>query len=268
MKKVILNCVFIYLFSTLTTLVSCQKEDFSEDLNSEDVNSKAINLQDEKTITLHPTYNYKNVKYNEKEWNIKTKDYKESLFYVGLNDNIFVFDNLNEKEEYEKNVVLNKLNEMNRDTNCNSTGEFIQKSKVELYKNTNYNSLMTTLYFTIKVKRNLIGYLSNNNYKMNLSDNQRNQTSSLKVFNLSGDKYFFAAPGIPAYCRNFNFICDLRAVLVEDNNSFTKELSYMPGVGDSSSDNDLTDNKMYRLAPLSQQNCWNDKIKSVWITYL
>lgn len=269
MKK---NSMILILVAFLT-LLSCEKDSLDENQNFEQ-DETAMNDDLSKYVEDDYKYNYQGMTYDEKTWeSVNDTMDEENLIYIGVNDIIYVFNNKVEAENFEKKQFDEANNFSTLATSCNSSGQFPIKFRFQFYPNNNYSGTPLTIYKDIKVSRSSSQFLSNNKFSGNIPSSFVGKISSYRVNFLQTSSYRTYSAGLGGGYSCVKFKMEYKVYVEKlENLNFIESLNYkitrILGEGPTSNNtyssyfNNLSTVKLMPAFPLTQNNSWNDKIKS------
>ena len=263
----------LIVIATSLLTVSCEAESVEQD----QVNDANAIVKPGKERLAY-TYQYKDMLYQEDEWNEKIKSIN-NLDYsiIGLNENLYVFDTNEEAQIFEKGVLQQKLKEKSTSKNVfekTTTGDILLGSatiiySIKVWDKINYDSSGNyhTYYRIHTVERwkprNLFGdfYLTDAEFETDLPTSVRKKVSSCKL-NLIVGGSVLTSNGGPVYltCKIY-----LNAGTLADDSSLSFVTTLYKGNNIGSSTRDISDFRDYRMWSLLGIGTWNDNIQSIQV---
>lgn len=248
--------------------ISCEREDL---VNTPTIQNNEVKQNNFPSASIQKfTYRYKSVKYSEEEWMLKQNIDKTDFFMVGLNEDIYVFDNEIESANFENNelkILSNKLDEKLRVADCQVTGEVPVKFKITTYHKKNFDTKNFVWNHTHLVKKNNYGNLEHNIIQANFPAAASNNISSYQVVYVQANGFKNVPSG---YCNDLklrvNFYIEKKEDLYPSDVFNYNITSDFDGIG-TKSNSDLSQKKLLSVLPLTNANSWDNKIKSYYIKF-
>jgi hypothetical protein len=237
-------------------------------------------------VTFDYKYNYKGQIYTEKEWQDKNKNVETPSFSViGLNEMLYVFDEREEADFFEKEKLeskrlelksKNKISLTNKNSRTNAD-EIVATTnvygRISFYENVNLKGTIYTVYFdkVVELRKDRWGqrYKANNVFQGNLPSFFDKKTSSFIMSYVTGG----SLPG-PKYDLPLTMYAAINSSQIptpprETNFSYSRRLHNNPpwATDNKFTDSDLTDNALIVWLPTVGNNTWNDAPRSYKVEF-
>ncbi len=271
--------VFVALFVT-----SCEKDNL--ELATPVSENKEMSVTEPVTLTFDYKYKYKGQIYTEKEWQDKYKNVETPSFsIIGLNEMLYVFDEIEEANVFEKEELKsimrldlerkNKISLTKKNSRTNADKIIATASvsgSIAFYENINLRKPIYTVYFNedVELRQNWWGqqYKANNVFQSNLRLMNKKVSGFTMTFTKGG-----SLPG-PSYAIPLTMTATVNSAPIPKpsgttNYSYSRILYNDPpyATKNTFTDSDLTDNPLIPFLPVVGNNTWNDAAESYKVEF-